>query len=173
MSTWVKVTVNALEPDQLRPIAEIARELHDRWDHFGLLTATEVESSYAPQLVLFVNVAADHHDEAHALAKAAVSAARTVVERLLGIGRDGRDPLNSIRTVVDDQFLYDPGYRRIGQVFVRARRGAIGRVVSELEVPAQIIRGAVWSVAQGTSSRVVIPRPAESAAKPSEDPTAQ
>jgi hypothetical protein len=173
MSTWVKVTVDSLEADQLRPIAEIAKELHERWDQFGLRAAAEVESSYAPQLVFFVHVPTDHHDEAHAFAKGAVTAARSVVERLLDIGPDGRDPLNTIRTVVDDQFQYDPGFRRIGQVFVRTRRGAIGRVVSELEVPAQIIRGAVWSVAQGTSSRVVIPRPAESASKPSGDPTEQ
>jgi hypothetical protein len=161
MSTWVKITVGTLQAEQLQVIADLVNRLHKNWEHFGLVEPAHAEASYAPDLVFFVHVSSDDGPTADKLARTAVWDARSEVEHELHIGEDGFDPLNSAQTVADAQFQFDPGYRRIGHGFVRSRPGAIGRIVNELEFPAQVLRGAVWSVARGTSSRAIIPSPPE------------
>lgn len=150
-----------LEPDQLHFVAELVKGLQANWQDLGLIAPVEPEASYAPKLVLFVPVESDDRNESEAVARAAVTEAREQVERELAIGPDGYDPVNTNRSVVADQIHFDGGYRRVGQIFVRARHGALGRLANELEVPAQVVRGAIWSVARGTSSRVIIPNPPE------------
>jgi hypothetical protein len=159
MSSWVKVTFAKLESDQLRFVAELVKTLQINWQVMGLVAPVEAEASFAPELVLFAPVEPEDRDESVAAARKAVAGGLGQVQQLLAIGPDGYDPVNTNHTVSPDQLSFDGGYRRIGQVFVRNRPGVLGRLASELEVPAQVVRGAIWSVARGTSSRVIIPNP--------------